>query len=46
VPVAGEESHPLVLALDDQAIAIVFDFVNPIRAGRDLGAAGRNVGVE
>ena len=44
VAVAGEQPHALALALDDQAVAVVLDLVKPIRAGRDLSAAGRDAG--
>jgi len=42
--VAGEQPHALAFALNDQAIAVVLDFVNPFRAVRHLGAAGGNAG--
>jgi hypothetical protein len=32
--VAGEQPH----ALDDQAVAVMFDFVNPVAAIRHLGS--------
>ena len=44
--VSGEQPDALVLALDDQAIAVVFDFVDPIPAGGDFGPAGRDAGFE
>ena len=31
--------HALAVALDDQAIAVVLDFVEPVRAVGHLGAA-------
>ena len=46
VAVAGEQPHALALALDDQAVAVVLDLVDPLRPVRDLGAAGRNAGLE
>ena len=42
VAVAGEEAHALALALDDQAVAVVPDFVKPVRAGGHSGPSGRN----
>jgi hypothetical protein len=30
VAVAGEQAHALALALDDQAIAVMFDFMEPV----------------
>jgi hypothetical protein len=38
--VAGEQPHALSVALDDQAIAVVLDFVQPVGPGRNLGSAG------
>ena len=32
---------PLALALDDQAIAVMLDFVNPIRPGRNLSSSAK-----
>jgi hypothetical protein len=32
---------PLALALDDQAIAVLLDFVNPIRPGRNLSSSAK-----
>ena len=37
--VAGEQPHALALALDDQPVAVVLDFVNPFRPVRDFGSA-------
>jgi hypothetical protein len=37
--VAGEQPNRLAVALDDQAVAVVFDFMDPVWAGRDLGPA-------
>jgi len=42
--VAGEQPHAFVVALDDQAVAVVLDFVNPVFRVRDLGAGRRNAG--
>ena len=44
--VAGEQPHALAVALDDQAVAVVLDFVDPFRPVGDFGAAGRNAGLE
>ena len=46
VAVAGEQTHAFALALDDQAIPVMFYFVQPVRAGRNLGAARRDAGFE
>jgi hypothetical protein len=40
--VAGQQAGALALALNDDAIAILFDFVNPVRSRRDLGAPTGN----
>jgi hypothetical protein len=37
--IAGEV---LALALDNQAVAVVLDFVNPVGTGRNLGSTGRD----
>ena len=34
------------LELDDHAVAIVFDFVDPVGAGWHFGPAGRDAGLE
>jgi hypothetical protein len=44
VTIAGEQAHALAIALDDQAIAVVLDFVDPVRAGRSFGSARRMQG--
>ena len=44
--VAGEQPHPLVRALDEQAVAVVFDFMDPLRPVRDFRGLGRNAGFE
>ena len=36
VAVAGEQPHALAVALDDQAVAVVFDFMDPVRARGEL----------
>ena len=46
VAVAGEQPHALAVALDDQAVAVVLDLVDPFRAVRNLGRAGWNAGFE
>ena len=46
VAVAGPQPHALAVALNDQAIAVVLDFVDPLGAVGNLGAAGRNAGFE
>jgi hypothetical protein len=46
VAVAGEQPHALVFPLDDQAIAVMLDFVDSVWTGRDLGPAGRDAGLE
>ena len=46
VPVAGEETHGLALALDAQAIAVIFDFVDPVRPGRHHLGGGRQAEFE
>ena len=38
--VAGEQRHAVVLALDDQAIAVMLDLVQPFRPIRDRFPAG------
>lgn len=44
VAVAGEQANALSVLLDDQSIAIMFDFVEPIVPGWNRGAAGRMQG--
>jgi hypothetical protein len=44
VAVAGEQPQAVVLALNDQAVAVVLDFVDPFRPVRNLGAAGGDAG--
>jgi hypothetical protein len=38
---AAEQAHAIVLALNDQAIAVVFDFLEPNRGRRDGLTRGR-----
>ena len=42
----GEQAHALAVALDDQAVAVVFDLVQPVVTGGDLGPTGRDAGLE
>jgi hypothetical protein len=44
VAVPGEQPDPLAVALHDQPIAVMFDFVDPVRPGRHGRAAGRQAG--
>jgi hypothetical protein len=44
VAVAAEQAHAASIALNDQAVAVVFDFVEPVRGRRDDLAAGRKAG--
>ena len=37
--IAGEQAHAFAVALDDQAIAVVLDLVNPFPPVRDFGPA-------
>jgi hypothetical protein len=37
--VPSEQPDPLAIALDDQPVAVMFDFVNPVWTRRDLGGA-------
>ena len=46
VAVAREQPNALALALNNQAVAVVLDFVDPFRSVRKLGAAGRDPGLE
>jgi hypothetical protein len=45
VAVAGEQPHALGLALDDQPLAVVLDFVDPLGTVRDLSRLGGNAGL-
>ena len=38
VAVAGEQPHALAVALDDQAVAVVLDLVDPLRPVREPSA--------
>jgi hypothetical protein len=46
VAAAGEQTHGLALPPHDQPVAVMLDLVHPIRAGRRLGSAGRDAGVD
>ena len=39
IAAAGQQPHALAFTLNDQAIAVMLDFVKPIRAGGDFGGA-------
>ena len=41
---SGQKAHALALALNYQAVAVVFDLMQPVRAGRNLGS--RDAGLE
>ena len=43
---SNEQPHALAVALDDQAVAVVLAFVQPLRPTRNFSSAGRNAGVE
>ena len=43
---AREQPHPLALALNDQAIAVMLDFVDPFGTVRNFRSLGRNAGFE
>ena len=42
VPVAGPQPNTLAFALHDHPVAVVLDFVEPLRTIRNLGPAARN----
>jgi len=44
--VEREHPHALAVALDDQAIAVVLDFVDPFRAVGNFRRLGRDAGFE
>jgi len=44
--VAREQPHPVAFALNDQAIAVVLDLVDPVFRVRHLGARRRDAGFE
>jgi hypothetical protein len=39
--IAGEQPHAIAVAVNEQAEAVVFDFVGPVRGRKDDFAAGR-----
>ena len=43
---AREQPHPLALALNDQAIAVMLDFVDPLRPIGNFRRLGRYAGFE
>jgi hypothetical protein len=46
ITVAGLQPYGLALPLNDQAVAIVFDLMKPLRPVGDLGSARRNAAGE
>ena len=44
--VAGEQSHSLAFTLNDEALAVVFNFVDPLGPVWNFGAFGGNAGFE
>ena len=46
VTVTREQAHALTLALHDQTVAVVLDFVQPFRPVRDFRRFGRDARVE
>jgi hypothetical protein len=46
VAIAGEQPDALAFALNDQAVPVMLDLVNPVRTGRNLGSARRDAGLE
>jgi hypothetical protein len=46
VPAARDQSHAINVALDPHTKAVIFDFVKPLRAGRDLGAGAGDTELE
>ena len=40
--IAGEQAHALVIPLDEQAVAVVFDLVDPFRAVRNFRPVARD----
>jgi hypothetical protein len=45
-PAAGEQTHPTALAPDDHPIAVVLDFMNPLRPFRRLRPACGQAGLD
>jgi hypothetical protein len=46
MPVAGEQPHAVAVALDDQAVAVMLDFVQPVVGVRHLVGGRRNTRLE
>jgi hypothetical protein len=46
VTIPREQPNAPAVALNDQALAVVLDFVDPFRPVRNLGAARRDAGLE
>src|SRR6266849_1994382 len=46
VAVAGEQPHARAVAVDDQAVAVVFYFMEPFRPGWNFDSAGWDAGLE
>jgi hypothetical protein len=44
--VGGDQFHTIAVALHDQTIPAVLEFVDPIRPGWNLDGAGGNAGLE
>ena len=44
--VAGEQAHAISLALNDQAVAVELDFVDPLGAVRNFRHLGRDAGLD
>jgi hypothetical protein len=44
--VPGKQPNAVAITVNDQAEAVVFDFVNPFRRRRDRLPAGRDAGLE
>jgi hypothetical protein len=42
VAVAGDQPDTVAVAFDAQPVAVILDFVDPIRCVRNLAATGRN----
>jgi hypothetical protein len=46
VAASGDQAHAVAVGLDDQAITVVLDLMEPVVAVRDFGRAGRDAGLE
>jgi hypothetical protein len=42
--VSGEQPNALLVFLNEQAVTVVLDLVNPVRAGGDFRPSGRDAG--